>query len=116
MMRVIRRGQRFLMGLVHDAATLGHKRATQFEKMAKKFIDKSIPDLKLRAALTPEDAYGCKRGLVSDDFYPALMRDNAELIPEGLGAVRPTGITTEKGREIEADVIIFCTGYHILDF
>jgi cation diffusion facilitator CzcD-associated flavoprotein CzcO len=38
------------------------------------------------------------------------------LIPEGLRAVRPAGVTTESGREIDADVIIFCTGYRILDF
>ena len=44
------------------------------------------------------------------------MRESVELIPEGLRAVRPTGITTENGREIDADVIIFCTGYRILDF
>jgi cyclohexanone monooxygenase len=116
MMRLIRRGQRFMMSLVHDAATLGHNRAKQFENMAKKFIDDTIPDPALRAALTPADPYGCKRGLVSDDFYPALLRENVVLIPEGLSAVRPTGITTEEGLEIAADVIIFCTGYRILDF
>jgi cation diffusion facilitator CzcD-associated flavoprotein CzcO len=116
MPRLIRRGQRLLMSVVNDAATLGHKRAKQFEKMARKFIDDTIPDPALRAALTPADPYGCKRGLVSDDFYPALMRDNVELMPEGLGAVRPAGITTETGREVDADVIIYCTGYRILDF
>jgi cation diffusion facilitator CzcD-associated flavoprotein CzcO len=115
-MRLIRSVQQFLMSLVHDAATLGHNRARQFESRARKFIDRAIPDPALRAALTPTDPYGCKRGLVSDDFYPALLRDNVELIPEGLRAVRPAGVTTESGREIDADVIIFCTGYRILDF
>lgn len=115
-MKLIRRVQQLLMSLVHDAATLGHNRAKQFEARARKFIDDAIPDPELRAALTPTDPYGCKRGLVSDDFYPALLRDNVELIPEGLRAVRPTGITTENGRDIDADVIIFCTGYRILDY
>ncbi|MGI9161615.1 MAG: flavin-containing monooxygenase [Mycobacterium sp.] len=115
-MLLIRRVQQFLMSLVHDAATLGHNRARQFESRARAFIDRAIPDPQLRAALTPTDPYGCKRGLVSDDFYPALLRDNVELIPEGLRAVRPTGVTTASGREIDADVIIFCTGYRILDF
>ncbi len=115
-MRLTRTVQRFLMSLVHDAATLGHNRARQFESRARKFIDRVIPDPVLRAALTPTDPYGCKRGLVSDDFYPALLRDNVELVPEGLRAVRPAGVTTDSGREIDADVIIFCTGYRILDF
>jgi len=44
------------------------------------------------------------------------MRENVELVPEGLASVRPKGITTTSGREIEADVIIYCTGYRILDF
>jgi cation diffusion facilitator CzcD-associated flavoprotein CzcO len=57
-----------------------------------------------------------KRGLVSDDFYPALLLDHVELVPEGLRAVRPEGITTASGREIDADVILYCTGYRILDF
>ncbi len=115
-MKLTRSVQRFLMSLVHDAATLGHSRARQFEKRARTFLDRAIPDPRLRAALTPTDPYGCKRGLVSDDFYPALLRENVELIPEGLRAVRPTGVTTDSGREIDADVIIFCTGYRILDF
>lgn len=116
LMRLTQKFQRTLMGLVHDAATLGHKRQEQFEKRARGFIEKAIPDPALREALTPESRYACKRGLVSDDFYPALNRDNVELVPEGLAALRPQGITTASGREIDADVVIYCTGYRILDF
>ena len=108
--------QRFLMSMVQEGVTLGHKRMDDFEKRAKGFIDKTIEDPELRAALTPDSRYGCKRGLVSDDFYPALLRDNVELVPEGLAAVRPEGITTASGREIDVDVIIYCTGYQVLDF
>ncbi len=111
-----KRFQRFLMSFVHDAATLGHKRMDDFEKRVLKFIDQTIPDPELRRALTPDTRYACKRGLVSDDFYPALLRDNVELVPEGLAAVRPRGVTTAGGREIDADVIVYCTGYRIQDF
>ena len=104
------------MGFVHDAATLGHARQSDFEKRAKKFIDTAVKDPGLRESLTPSDPYACKRGLVSDDFYPALQLPNVELVPEGLAAVRPQGVTTESGLEIDADVIIYCTGYRILDF
>jgi cation diffusion facilitator CzcD-associated flavoprotein CzcO len=54
--------------------------------------------------------------LVSDDFYPALNRDNVELVAQGLARVTPTGVVTASGRDIEADVIIYCTGYKILDY
>ena len=115
-LRAIQRGQRFLMSLVHDAATLGHKRMDDFEKRAVKYIHGVFPEGELREAVTPDTHYGCLRGLVSDDFYPALLRDNVELVSTALAEVTPTGIVTREGREIEADVIIYCTGYRILDF
>jgi len=108
--------QRMMMGQVHYAATLGHARMGQFENIARKYIEKTISDPALREALTPDSHYGCKRGLVSDDFYPALNRDNVELIAEGLQKVTPSGLVTSEGREIEVDVIIYCTGYRIMDY
>lgn len=111
-----KRLQGLMMGAVHDAATLGHKRMDQFENVARKFINRSFPEGPLRDALTPNSRYACKRGLVSDDFYPALLQNNVELIAEGLQSVTPNGIVTAGGREVEVDVIIYCTGYRILDF
>lgn len=108
--------QGFIMGLVHQAATIGHKRMGQFEDTARKFINESFPEGELRDAMTPTSHYACKRGLVSDDFYPALNKDHVELIPEGLTAVTENSIITASGREVEIDVIIYCTGYRILDF
>jgi cation diffusion facilitator CzcD-associated flavoprotein CzcO len=70
----------------------------------------------VREALRPDSRYGCKRGLISDDFYPSFNRDNVELVASGLKEVTPGGAITDDGREIEADVIIYCTGYRILDF
>jgi cyclohexanone monooxygenase len=116
LLRATQRFQRFLMGFVQPAVTLGNKRMEDFEKMARKFIERSIADPELRRAVTPTSRYGCKRGLVSDDFYPALVLDHVELVAEGLAEVRPEGITTESGREIDVDVIIYCTGYRVLDY
>ena len=114
--RLLRRGQGLLMSAVHDGVTLGHARMRQFEDRAKKFIAATIEDPELRQAVTPDTPYGCKRGLVSDDFYPALNRDNVELVAEGLAELRPEGITTTSGRRIDAEVVIYCTGYRVLDF
>lgn len=108
--------QRMMMGQVEYAVTIGHNRMGQFERMVEKFINRTIDDPALRKLLLPDTRYGCKRGLVSDDFYPALNRDNVELVPESLAKVTPTGIVTSGGREIAADVIIYCTGYRILDY
>ena len=112
----IRRVQAFLMGQVEHAATLGHPRMRQFEWFAKRYLDRAIDDPVLREQLMPDTNYQCKRGLISDDFYPALCRDNVELIAAGLERVTETGIVTADGREIEVDVIVYATGYRILDF
>ena len=111
-----RKWQTALMNQVQYAVTPGHKRMAQFQNMVRKFIDRTISDPKMREELTPDTDYGCKRGLVSDDFYPALMRDNVQLIAAGLQEVTPTGLITQDGRSIDVDVIIYCTGYRIMDF
>ncbi len=115
-MRLTQWAQRTMMGFVQAGVTLGHKRMEQFEARAKKFIDSTIEDPELRKAVTPTSHYGCKRGLVSDDFYPALNEEHVELVAEALSEVRPHSIVTSSGREIEVDVIAYCTGYRILDF
>ncbi|MGB0100868.1 MAG: NAD(P)/FAD-dependent oxidoreductase [Nocardioides sp.] len=112
----IRRVQSLALGQVEHAVTIGHPRMGQFEKMVTSQLDKTIDDPELRAALTPDTRFGCKRGLVSDDFYPTLNQDHVELIPSGLEQVTPTGLVTADGREVDVDVIIYCTGYRILDF
>lgn len=111
-----RRVQGFLMGQVEHAATIGHPRMDQFEWYARQYLERTIDDPALRAALTPDSRYQCKRGLISDDFYPALKRDNVELIASGLEEVTENGIVTADGRRIDVDIIVYCTGYRILDF
>ena len=112
----IRRWQSLLLGQVEHAVTLGHNRMGQFEKMVTRHIEQTIDDADLRRALTPDSRYGCKRGLVSDDFYPTLNEDHVDLVASGLARVTPTGLVTSSGQEIDVDVIIYCTGYRILDF
>lgn len=114
--RLLRAGQAFLMSFMHEAALMGSKRMGSFEKMGIQYIEKVITDPALRKALTPDNRFGCKRPLVSDDFYPALIRENVTLIPSAAAQVTETGVITADGQTIECDVIIFCTGYRVLDF
>lgn len=116
LMAGVRRVQSLALGQVEYAVTLGHPRMGQFEKMVRAHLEKTIDDPVLRAALTPQTRYGCKRGLVSDDFYPTLNQDHVELVPAALERVTPTGLVTADGREIDVDVIIYCTGYRVHDF
>lgn len=116
LIKLLRKWQATMMGQVEHAVTIGHNRMGQFEDVVKKFIDKSIDDPELRKALLPDSKWGCRRGLVSDEFYPTLNEDHVELIPSGLERVTPTGLVTQSGREVDVDVIVYCTGYRILDF
>jgi cation diffusion facilitator CzcD-associated flavoprotein CzcO len=74
-------------------------------------LEAQVPDPELRRKLTPDYEFGCKRILRSDDYYPALMRENVHLVTEGIEAIVPEGIRTHDGKIHEADVIIYGTGF-----
>jgi cation diffusion facilitator CzcD-associated flavoprotein CzcO len=80
-------------------------------EIAKHNLEKNISDPTLRAALTPNYELGCKRVLVSDDFYPALTRPNVELVAQSIEEVREHSIVTTDGVERQVDVLIFGTGF-----
>ncbi|MGC1619343.1 MAG: NAD(P)/FAD-dependent oxidoreductase [Candidatus Acidiferrum sp.] len=80
-------------------------------EIATRHMQRQIQDPKLREALTPRYELGCKRVLVSDDFYPTLKRENVELVTEGIAEVREHSIVTTDGVERPADVLIFGTGF-----
>jgi cation diffusion facilitator CzcD-associated flavoprotein CzcO len=74
-------------------------------------LARSVPDPGLRAQLTPSYVMGCKRILLSNDFYPALTKPNAEVISAGLAKVDGSTLTASDGSAREADVIVFATGF-----
>lgn len=116
LMIALRQLQAWMMNFVFDAVVIDSKRMTMFENMGKKFIAKAIDDEALQALVTPDSRYGCKRPLVSDDFYPSLNRDNVRLVPCGASSINAAGVMTSDGEQIDADVIVYCTGYHVMDF
>jgi cation diffusion facilitator CzcD-associated flavoprotein CzcO len=79
--------------------------------IALKHLRTQIKDPKLRVALTPDYALGCKRVLVSDDFYPVLEKPNVELVTEHIAEVREHSIITQDGKERPIDVLIHGTGF-----
>jgi cyclohexanone monooxygenase len=116
LMRAFRFFQGLLMNVVYHAVSNESRTMKVFENMALKFIEKSFTDPALRKAVTPDSRYGCKRPLVSDDYYPALNRDNVTLKHIGAKAITPEGCITADNQHLDADVIIYCTGYKVLDF
>ncbi len=81
--------------------------------IGKRHIRSHIKDEQLAQALTPDFAVGCKRILISNDYYPALARGNVRLVTEGLAEVTETGVVSADGVQHPADVIIYGTGFHV---
>jgi len=81
------------------------------ESAMRRFIERSVPDPLLRAKVTPAYRAGCKRILISDDYYPTLARANVELVNAAVAEVRADSVVTSDGREVPADVIIYGTGF-----
>lgn len=71
----------------------------------------SVSDPELRAKLTPHFQFGCKRVLISDDYWPAFERDNVDLVTEPIEEVRRNSITTKDGVEHPVDAIVLATGF-----
>ncbi|MGH3655186.1 MAG: flavin-containing monooxygenase [Micromonosporaceae bacterium] len=84
-----------------------------FEAIGRRHIRRHVTDPELARKLTPDFAVGCKRILISNDYYPALARDNVHVVTDGLARVTRTGIVTADGVEHPVDAIIYGTGFHV---
>jgi cation diffusion facilitator CzcD-associated flavoprotein CzcO len=83
------------------------------EQAARGHLRRQVPDGELRRKLTPEYVIGCKRVLLSDDYYPALLRPNVELVTGGIREVSTRGVIDADGRERAADVLICASGFNV---
>lgn len=86
------------------------------ERVARWHLRRQVADPELRAKLTPEFTIGCKRLLISDNYYPALSRPNVEVVTSGIQEIRAHSIVTDDGVEREVDTIIWGTGFRVTEF
>ncbi|MCY0945882.1 flavin-containing monooxygenase [Streptomyces antarcticus] len=114
--RAARRG--LLWGIRELQVSAFTKRPNQLglvEALAKANMARSIKDPALRARLTPSYRIGCKRILLSSEYYPALARPNVDLVASGLKEIRGSVLVAADGTETEVDAIVFGTGFHVTD-
>jgi cation diffusion facilitator CzcD-associated flavoprotein CzcO len=83
--------------------------------LALRHLRRQVPDRELRRRLTPTYRIGCKRVLLSDNYLPALGRENVEVVTDAIREVRPRSIVTADGTERAIDTIIFGTGFRVID-
>jgi len=79
--------------------------------LAQSYLERKIPDPDLRAKLLPDYPVGCKRPLISRDWYPALCRPNVRVVTEPITEITESGVRSADGEEHPVDTIIFGTGF-----
>jgi cation diffusion facilitator CzcD-associated flavoprotein CzcO len=84
-------------------------------KFAFSYLERRVQDPVLRAKLTPGYRLGCKRVLMSSDYYPALGQPNVRVITDAIREIVADGIVTEDGIHHAADAIICGTGFQVND-
>ena len=106
--------------IANEARVLGftslQKAMALFEWQFKRQLKKFIKDPELREKLTPDYPIGCKRILISNDYYPALAQDHVEVINQGINEVTAAGVVDSEGKHHDVDVIIYGTGFQATDF
>jgi cyclohexanone monooxygenase len=95
---------------------VGSRRQRRMREVCERFIAGSIADPQTRAAVTPGYPWGCKRPVLSSTFYPALNRDNVELVPHAVTRVTPTAVVDATGTTRDIDVLILSTGFQPTKF
>ncbi len=113
--RMYRTGIYFSREMLVPSFVVDPRLALPAKRAALANLNKGIKDPELREKVTPTFEIGCKRILISNDWYPALAQDNVDLVTDGITKVTPTAVVTKDGTEREIDVLIVATGFHTTD-
>lgn len=115
---LMRRLERARLFWLHELrALLGFTKVSkltrQAEALARRHLAKAVPDAALRARLTPDYRLGCKRVLISDDYYPTLQRANVTLEAGAIARITPDGVVMADGTAHRLDAIVYATGFDV---
>ena len=102
-----------VVGVVYNRQLPGLVSA--IEAKCKRHLERQVPDPELRDTLTPRYGFGCKRPSFSNDYFPALVRHNVELVSEPIERIIPTGIRTTDGKTRTLEALILATGFKVFE-
>ena len=106
--------------LTHEIRALAFIRFPGLMKLLEKgfhaHLRQGVSNPEKRRLLVPDYPMGCKRMLISDDFYPAIDQDKVKLVTEQISRITAEGIETASGQCHHVDVIIYGTGFAASDF
>jgi cation diffusion facilitator CzcD-associated flavoprotein CzcO len=105
---------------VHEVRFIafGYARAAMLpsRRIFEKLLERQVQNPELRRKLTPDYAMGCKRVMISNEYFPALARENVEVVTDELERITPHGVVAADGRERACDVLIYATGFAASEF
>ncbi|MCW2855272.1 MAG: hapE 2 [Marmoricola sp.] len=114
---IAQQAARTALFVAHEAAATGLVWNTPItsviQQAGKLHIRMTVKDKWLRRQLTPDFRAGCKRMLMSSDYYPALQAENCKLITWPIAKITPRGLQTCDALQHEVDAIVFATGYDV---
>ncbi|MDN5937692.1 MAG: NAD(P)/FAD-dependent oxidoreductase [Salinisphaera sp.] len=87
------------------------ERLQKIADACREHLETKVRDPEMRARLTPDYKVACKRLVMSEHFYDAIQRPNAELVTNGIECIESQGIRTTDGVLHELDVLVYATGF-----
>jgi cation diffusion facilitator CzcD-associated flavoprotein CzcO len=115
--------QKFIRSIVYwiresTVLSFTYRLPTRFlnEELVKYNLRRLVKDKDLRKKLTPKFDLGCKRVLVTNDWYPAIQQPNVQIVTNRMREVKPNSIVTHDGDEYPVDIIIWSTGFQVQRF
>ncbi|WAC91024.1 flavin-containing monooxygenase [Mycobacterium sp. Aquia_213] len=85
-------------------------------ELARSYLHRKIADPELRAKLTPDYPAGCKRPLMSREWYPTFGLPNVSLETNAIAEITERGVRTADGVEHRVDTIVYGTGFKAADY
>ena len=79
-------------------------------------LEIEVPNEKLRKLVTPKWEFGCKRMLLTTNWYSTLQKSNVQLVTSAIQELTSDSIRTQTGDEFPVDIIIWSTGFQTQTF
>ncbi|CAF3537993.1 unnamed protein product [Rotaria sordida] len=112
--------QKFIRGIIYwiyESTALSFTYRLPIRHICQELVNynltRQVKDKELRKELTPSFDVGCKRILISNDWYPTLQKPNVLLVTSRIREVTSNSIITQDGNEYPVDIIVWSTGFQV---
>ncbi len=105
--------RQFIDGFANILGDVDSPLLVGIHETCKSNLEENVKDPELREKLRPNYRAACKRLIMSENFYDAIQRPNANLVSEGIERIEKNGVRTSDGKLHELDVLVLATGFRV---